>query len=176
MQLSGTEILAKRSASKAVRGVEDKPQTTCEARSKDRQSTTKSQLEDVANGLGEHDSDELDGVLREEFLSVFRKIGAKVGTWKNRGRPRCKGVGFNMRLIQEVDDIIISELSKGPPTLWRLNCLVYAGAETVEKRVKCGREKDKGPELSVQQKSAQILHLRKTIFTMLTSAAVCILK
>ena len=59
---------------------------------------------------------------------------------------------MDSRVLQKVDGAIISQFNNGSRSLWRINCLVYAGAVIVKKRVK--KMLSEGPGVNLQQKSA----------------------
>ena len=81
--------------------------------------------------------------LREEFLKVLREVeSVEIGDLSGRKKPSCRGIRVAPELIASVDELIEEEWDRGEPTLWRLNCLVYAGAQVIEKR---GRKNSKRP-------------------------------
>ena len=142
-----------------VEGVTTEPQVVSENRSRDRLSNTVDTVSD-ANGYNEEE-EPFKVELRKEFLSVLGDIDrAEEGCLEGRGKPRCKGSYVANELIRGVDDLIVEELKQGPQTLWRLNCLVYAGAVVIERRVKKPRPEQR--QLT-NRKALQINHLRRVI-------------
>ena len=68
--------------------------------------------------------------LRKEFLSVFRSIeGCEEGDLIGRVKPSCKGILVLQRLLRAMDDLIVELYHEGSQSLWRLDCLVYAGIQ-----------------------------------------------
>ena len=64
--------------------------------------------------------------------------------------------------MRAVDDLIVEEYAKGEPTHWRLNCLVYAGAELVSRRARgTFRHAQKQPDL--KRKEGDVANLRRAI-------------
>jgi len=79
-----------------------------------------------------------------------------------RGKPKCKGLLVQRNLLTAVDSLIVEEYAKGEATLWRLNCLVYAGAELVCRRVRgTFRTTRKRPDL--KRKEEDVTNLRRAI-------------
>ena len=106
--------------------------------------------------------EEISEELREQFHSELVKTGlGEEGDLSRRQKPRCKGIYVSNRLMNDIDRIIEAEWKKGAKTLWRLNCLVYSGAVTVENRVKKSLASRKIP--SLQKREAEITQLRKVI-------------
>ena len=67
--------------------------------------------------------------LRKEFLSVLRSIeGCEERDLSGRVKPSCKGILVLQRLLRAVDDLIVL-YHEGSQSLWRLDCLVYAGIQ-----------------------------------------------
>ena len=119
-----------------------------------------------ASALGEgrrSDTEEIE--VSEELLGEFLSV---LGEWElceegllsGRGKPRCKGVRVDAKLLREVDEIICTEWRKGEKTLWRLNCLVNAGAVVVVKRVKKPHSR---ADPGLRDRKAEIAQLRKVI-------------
>ena len=108
--------------------------------------------------------------LRKEFLTVLGTVDScEEGDLSGRARLTCKGIRVEQKLLKAVDDLTVEEYHKGEPDVWKLNCLVYAGAETVSRWVRqrtlCG-----SPEKQAGQtrKETEVLQLRKTIGWLLT--------
>ena len=75
--------------------------------------------------------------LQKEFLSILSRVkNSEEGDLSGRRRPSCKGIQVAQNVLMAVDDLIVEEYQKGEQTDWRLNCLVYAGAELVSHRVR----------------------------------------
>ena len=101
--------------------------------------------------------------LRNEFLSVLRTVEAcEEGDLSKRGRPSCKGTMVSQRLMRTVDDSIVEEYQKGERSHWRLNRLVYAGAELVASRVKRTFAATK-KQPSLKRREAKVTHLRRIV-------------
>ena len=59
------------------------------------------------------------------------------GNFSAKVRPSCQGIRVDGALLMAVDDLIAREWDDcSERTVWKLNCLVYAGAVAVEKFVK----------------------------------------
>ena len=67
-----------------------------------------------------------------KILSIVRMVtSCEEGDLSGIRRPFCKRIIAQQSLLKAVDDLIAGEYKgKGH---WRLNCLVYAGAELVKK-------------------------------------------
>ena len=75
--------------------------------------------------------------LRERFNSVSKdELCLTIGDFSKRWRPSLKGVRVNHKVLQAADELVTEEFESGRNSLWRLNCLVYAGAMVVTERAK----------------------------------------
>ena len=112
-------------------------------------------------------SEELDGSsdeLRKEFLSVLGTVEAgEEGGLSERGRPSCKGLLVPHQLVRSVDDLIVEKYEEGEQSLWKLNCLVYAGAQVVSDRVKRNLARMTRKRPSQKRKEADVAQLRQQI-------------
>ena len=95
-----------------------------------------------------------------------RDVEAAVeGNFSARLRPSCQGIWVDGALLRAVDNLIAQEWEDwSGKTLWKLNCLVYAGAVVVEMVVKCSLVRPGGggcPRVeSLWQKEAEVTKLR----------------
>ena len=104
------------------------------------------------------------GDLRKEFLSIVGKITSQEeGDLSMRAVPKCKGIFVQKTLLRTLDDLIAEEYSKGEPSHWRLNCLVYAGAELVSRRVRGSFHKNAPKRPKLSRKERDVLNLRRDI-------------
>ena len=104
--------------------------------------------------------------LQEEYQSVLREVEAVVeGNFSARVRPSCQGNRVDGALLMAVDDLIARELEEfGERTVWKFDCLVYAGAVVVEKFVKRSLVRPGGggcPRVeSIRRREAEVTDLR----------------
>ena len=102
--------------------------------------------------------------LRKEFFSILRKITSQgEGDLSKRAVPKCKGILVQKNLMRDVDWLIVEEYKKGEPSHWRLNCLVYAGAELVSRRVRGNFHKRTRKQPDMKRKESDVRNLRKDI-------------
>ena len=101
--------------------------------------------------------------LRKEFLSVLRTVEACEGGDLSARPSSCKGMPVSHQLLSAMDDLIVEEYEKGERSLWRLNCLVYAGAELVSSRVKQNLARMTKKQPSQKRKVADVRQLRRQI-------------
>ena len=102
--------------------------------------------------------------LRKEFLSVLGTVEAgEEGDLSERGRPSCKGILVPHQLLRDVDDLIVEKYEEGEQSLWRLNCLVYAGTQVVSDRVKRNLAHTTRKRPSLKRKEADVAQLRQQI-------------
>ena len=92
------------------------------------------------------------------------------GKFSARLRPSCQGIQVDSALLRVVDNLIAQEwedCSGKMLTLWKLNCLVYAGAVVVERVVKRSLVRlggDRCPRIeSIRRKEAKVTELRRKI-------------
>lgn len=88
---------------------------------------------------GEPEPKELDcvvsGELRKEFMSRLARIEGEIGDLNCQRTVRLKGGKIDPRLLKAVDELIVHEYESGDrKSLWRVDCLVYAGAVSVSAR------------------------------------------
>lgn len=126
-------------------------------------------LEAAVEHVSENETNELEEIdeLREEFRTILREVErGEEGSFGGRKRPACQGLKVNGELIELVDDLITEFYQMGK-TMWRLNCLVYAGAVLVEKIARKSLARpgaDKGAKArAVQVKGEQIALLRQKV-------------
>ena len=104
--------------------------------------------------------------LRDEYRTVLGDIEAVVeGNFSARLRPSCQGIRVDGALLRAVDDLIAQEWEDcSGKTLWKLNCLVYAGTVVVERVVKRSLVRPGGggcPRVeSIRRKEAEVTELR----------------
>ena len=107
--------------------------------------------------------------LREEYQNVLREVEAVVeGNISARVRPSCQGIRVNGGLLLAVDDLIPRKWEVcSERTLWKLTCLVYAGAVVVEKFVKRSLVRPGGggcPRVeSIRRREAEVTELIRKI-------------
>ena len=107
--------------------------------------------------------------LREEYRTVLREVEAVVeGNFSARLRPSCQGFRVDGALLKAVDDLIAQEWEVcSGKTLWKLNCLVYAGAVVVKRVVKRSLDRPGGgccPRIeSIKRKEAEVTELRRKV-------------
>ena len=102
--------------------------------------------------------------LRKGFLSVLRTVEAcERGDLSGRGKPSCKGILMPQQLLKAVDNLIVEKYKGGEQSLWRLNCLVYAGAQVVSDRVKQNFARTTRKQRSLKRKEADVTQLRQQI-------------
>ena len=117
--------------------------------------------ESVLSRAGEYSNS---GELHKEFLAVLRTVrGREEGDLSGRARPSCKGINVLQKLLRAADDLAVEEFQKGEPSLWRLNCLVYASAELVSRRTRRTFAGTTEKQTSLKRKEADVGHLRKVI-------------
>jgi len=76
-------------------------------------------------------------LLWEEYLKIVTDVqSCEVGDLSRRGKPKCRGVKIQESLLRDVNNLVMEEFERGTKSLWRLNCLVYAGAVLVSNRVR----------------------------------------
>ena len=89
-----------------------------------------------------------------------------VGDFKARKRPSCQGIKVERDLLRQVDDLIAELYGLGEQTLWRLNCLVYAGAVMVERRARRSQTRSKDgvrKDKAIRDKETDVISLRRKI-------------
>ena len=107
--------------------------------------------------------------LQEEFQTELRGIEAVVeGNFSARVRPSCQGIRVDGALLAAVDDLIAREWEEcSEMRVWKLNCLVYAGAVVVGKFVKRSFVRPGGggcPRVkTIRRKEAEVTELRRKI-------------
>ena len=102
--------------------------------------------------------------LRKEFLSVLGTVEACEGGYlSSRDRPSCKGILVSQQLLKAVEDLIAEKYKVGEQSLWRPNCLVYAGAVVVSGRLKQNFACTTKKQPSLKQKEAEVTQLRRQI-------------
>ena len=98
--------------------------------------------------------------LRKEFLLVLKTVeSSEEGDLSRRGRTAYKGIVVLQKLLKAVDDLVVEEYQRGEPSLWRLNCLVYSGAELVSRRTWQTFVATMKKQPSQKQKKAMVTHL-----------------
>ena len=107
------------------------------------------------DGLQEMERDE----LLEAIGKVLERMKLEKGAFDGRRRPKCRGIRIDAELLLGVDEAIC-ELMGDSESLWKLNCLVYAGAVVVERRVK---RDPPLPGASLDRRRIWIRHLRRVI-------------
>ena len=103
--------------------------------------------------------------LRKEFLTVLGTVDScEEGDLNRRARQTCKGIRVEQKLLKAVDDLIVEEYHKGESSVWKLDCLVYTGAETVLRQVR-QRTFSGSPEKQVglTRKETEVLQLHRII-------------
>lgn len=126
-----------------------------------------------ADGDGSGETNELEEPddLREEFRKVLAEVEkGNVGNLASRKRPSCQGIRVEEDLLADVDDLINEFYHNEADdwmSLWRLNCLVYAGAVVVERRARKSLARPGGLKnakvRAIETKSAEITELRRKI-------------
>ena len=67
------------------------------------------------------------------------------------------------QLLKAVDNLIVEKYKGGEQSLWRVNCLVYAGAQVVSDRVKQNFARTTRKQPSLKRKKADVTQLRQQI-------------
>ena len=86
-----------------------------------------------------------------------------MGDLSGRAKPSCKGILVPQQLLRAVDDLIVEKYDEGEQSLWRLNCLVYAGAVVISDRVKQPFTRTTKKQPSLKRKETDVAHLRRQI-------------
>ena len=119
--------------------------------------------DDHVDGVPSTPSDE----LREEYQAVLREVLLEgVGCFDKRKRLLCQGVRIDRNLVKQVDELIDEEWFYSlEQTLWRLNCIVYAGAVVVERGSRKSPVQQRVQELEValKAKQAEVTQLRRKV-------------
>ncbi len=75
--------------------------------------------------------------VRDGFRKEVEKLKHQaVGSFSDRISPDLRGINVNPKLMLCVDALIETEYGLTNMSMWSLNCLVYAGAVTVERVVR----------------------------------------
>ena len=90
------------------------------------------------------------------------------GDFTGRRKIMCKGSRVDAVTFDCVDRLLGQMWEDGEKSFWRLNCLVYAGAVTVQEllanaRPKGGMSPQGKAQRSIRKKEVQVLELRKHI-------------
>lgn len=99
--------------------------------------------------------------VRNQFPILRKLISADKGDLSNRKKPNIKGIKVNKRKMQAMDELIAEEFENGEQSLWRLNCLVYAGAMVISEGAK-RFHKQEAPQ-SEAKRDLDIARLRKLV-------------
>ena len=83
------------------------------------------------------------------------------GDLGRRGKPKCRGIKIGEGLLRAVDDLVVEEFERGK-IMWRLNCLVYAGAVVVANRLQRPSKTPRMQQVN-PQKQADVARLHRTI-------------